>query len=78
VAILRIRKNVTLLEEKWDMTILRIRKDVTLLREKGTVAILRVRKDVTLQEVEASRFQGIRCIKLANLPALRNRPPLLP
>ena len=34
--IVRVRKGVTLLWEKWDMAILRVRKGVTLLRERGT------------------------------------------
>ena len=35
MAIVRVRKDFSLVREKW-MTIVRIRKDVTLLRVKGT------------------------------------------
>ena len=48
VAILRVRKDVTLLGEKRDVAIIRVRKDVTLMVEKWEMAILNVPKDVTL------------------------------
>ena len=48
MAIVRVRKDVTLLMERGDMAIVRVRKDVTLLMERGDMAIVRVRKDVRL------------------------------
>jgi len=35
VAIVRVRKDVKLLRENWDVVIVRVRKDVMLLRERG-------------------------------------------
>jgi len=40
MAILRVRKYVTLLRENGDMATLRVRKDVMLLRVKGDMVIL--------------------------------------
>jgi len=44
MAILRVRKDVTLLRERRDLSRVRVRKDVTLLRERGDMATVSVLK----------------------------------
>jgi hypothetical protein len=44
MAILRVRNEITLLREKWDVAILSVCEKITLLREKGGMDIQRERK----------------------------------
>ena len=51
MAIMRVRKDVTLQRERVDMAIVRVRKDATLLRERVDMAVVRVRKDFMLRSL---------------------------